>query len=279
MSVTPVTSRPAAMEAAPRRAGWLDALQRALGALGPRTLSIGLLLLLWLGISHVVTSEVVPTPAGVWKGFKAAVADGYLLSDMGVTLKRVAGAFVLALLLGTAVGATLGTVKWFARVFDFWVTLAASIPSLLYIVTVYLWLGLNDAAAIVGGAFVVAPTVTYNVWQGMKSLDYQLSEMARALHVPAWTIVRRVLLPQTLPFLMAAARLSLALTWKIMVFIELLGRPTGVGYRIQFWYQLFNMNRVLASALSFLLLMIVIDLVLFRSVERYLFRWRRAELR
>ncbi|MDR7585108.1 MAG: ABC transporter permease subunit [Armatimonadota bacterium] len=234
---------------------------------------------LWLLVSHLLSHSVIPTPVDVWAAFQSAAADGYLMRDMVATLRRVLVAFSLALLCGTTFGALLGVSTWFARIFDFWLTLAATTPSLLYVVTIYLWLGLNDAAAVVGGAAVVTPTVIYNVWQGMRSIDASLSEMARAFRVPRWRIVQQVLLPQTLPFLMAAARLSLALTWKIMIFIELLGRPAGVGYRIQFWYQLFNMPRVLASALPFLLLMLFVDLVLLQSVDRYLFRWRKEEAR
>jgi NitT/TauT family transport system permease protein len=88
-----------------------------------------------------------------------------------------------------------------------------------------------------------------------------------------------VLFPQTLPYLFAAARACLALTWKIVIFVELMGRSSGVGYRIQYFYGLFNMERVLASALPFMLVMLLVELVVMRRLEQYLFRWRREETR
>jgi NitT/TauT family transport system permease protein len=103
--------------------------------------------------------------------------------------------------------------------------------------------------------------------------------MARAFGVPRGIVFRQVLLPQTIPFLFAAARLGLALAWKIMIFVELLGRSSGVGYRIEHWYQLFNMKRVLASAFLFVLVMLIVELVVLRNLERVLFRWRRVEAR
>nr|PZN48491.1 MAG: hypothetical protein DIU68_21590 [Chloroflexota bacterium] len=150
-------------------------------------------------------------------------------------------------------------------------------PSILYPVNPCLMVGLNDLAAVIGAGLVVAPSVTYNIWQGMKTLDPDLTEMARVFNVPGRTIFRHVILPQTIPFIFAAARVGLALTWKIVIFVELLGRSSGVGYRIQYWYQLFNMERVLASALPFILLMLVIELIVLRTLEARLFRWRRAE--
>jgi NitT/TauT family transport system permease protein len=245
----------------------------------PHLVSVVLLLALWYLISAAVSTDVVPTPVTTLQAFGQTLADGTVWGDMAVTFSRTVGAFALAMLIGVGFGSALGTVAWFRRVFDLWVTIAASIPSLLYIVVIYLWLGLNDSAAIIGGAFIVAPSVTFNVWQGMKSLDPGLSEMARAFGVPRWTIFRRVLLPQTLPFLFAAARLGLTLTWKIIIFVELLGRSSGVGYRIEYWYRLFDMGRVLATALLFVFVMLIIELVVLRSLERFLFRWRREEAR
>jgi NitT/TauT family transport system permease protein len=194
--------------------------------------SVLLLLGLWYGLSALVTPRVMPTPGMTIRTFFVVLGEGYIFSDIAITFARILGTFTLSMLIGIAVGSALGTVAWFRNIFNLWVMLAASTPSLLYIVVVYLVLGLTDLAAIIGAALVVAPVITFNVWQGMKSLDPGLSEMARAFGVPRWMTFRRVLFPQTLPFLFAAARLGLTITWKIMIFVELLGRSSGVGYRI-----------------------------------------------
>jgi NitT/TauT family transport system permease protein len=98
---------------------------------------------------------------------------------------------------------------------------------------VYLVVGINNVAAMLGTACVVAPSMTQAVWDGMRAINPELQEMARSFNVPRYAIVRRVLLPQTLPHVFTAARNGLALTWRIMIFVELLGQSTGVGYRIQ----------------------------------------------
>ncbi|MFI5265810.1 MAG: ABC transporter permease [Chloroflexota bacterium] len=242
-----------------------------------RLISIALIFVLWALVSRLVSEDVVPTPAATWQAFLSGLQDGYIWPDLAITFLRMLLAFALAMAIGTLFGVALGAIPWFEHIFDFWVTLTASIPSLLFIVVVYLWLGLNDSAAILAGGLVVAPSITFNVWQGMKSLDPSLSEMSRSFGVPRWMILRRVLLPQTLPFLFAAARLGLALTWKMIIFVELLGRSSGVGYRIEYWYQLFNMRRVLASALMFVVVMLIIELLVLRNMETFLFRWRRTE--
>jgi len=247
------------------------------GSIGLQLVSLMLLLSCWLILSRIVTEDVLPTPWQTWAALIRALQDGYVWNDMAITLNRTLGAFALAMSIGLIYGSLLGRVRLFQRIFSLWLVIAASIPSLLYLVITYLMFGLNDLAAVIGAGLVVAPSVTYNIWQGMKTLDPDLTEMARVFNVPGRTIFRHVILPQTIPFIFAAARVGLALTWKIVIFVELLGRSSGVGYRIQYWYQLFNMERVLASALPFILLMLVIELIVLRTLEARLFRWRRAE--
>jgi NitT/TauT family transport system permease protein len=245
----------------------------------PPIVSIALLFGLWLAISAGVGTDVLPSPDKVWTAFQAALAEGYLWKDMTVTFGRLIAAFALAMVMATIAGLAIGTSGWVARIFDPWVTIAAAVPSLLLIVICYLWLGLNDTAAVVAAAAVVAPSATFNVIQGVRAIDPSLSEMARAFGVSKLAVDRRVLFPQILPYLFAAARSCLALTWKITIFVELMGRSSGVGYRIQYFYSLFNMERVLASALPFMLVMLLVELVVLRQLERYLFRWRREEAR
>jgi ABC-type proline/glycine betaine transport system permease subunit len=86
-----------------------------------------------------------------------------------------------------------------------------------------------------------------------------------------------VVLPQTMPFIFTAARTGLSLTWRIMIFVELLGRQSGVGYRIQYFYNLVDMNRVVAAALPFVALMLAFEFGALRPLERFVFRWRRTE--
>jgi NitT/TauT family transport system permease protein len=267
----------------PRMPRWLDAIHLSGVAAGGRVLvrigSALLALALWQALSTLVSTDVLPTPAMTAAAIAEAAAGGQLWVDMGITFVRMIAAFALAMSLAVGIGLALGTLRWFGLIFDFWVTVAASVPSLLYVVLAYLALGLNETAAIVAAALVVTPSAIFNVWQGVTAVDPRLSEMARSFDLPRLTVVRRVLLPQTLPYLFAAARASLALTWKIVIFVELMGRSSGVGYRIQYWYNLFDMQRVLAAALPFMALMLLLELVVIRRLEVRLFRWRRAEAR
>jgi NitT/TauT family transport system permease protein len=103
--------------------------------------------------------------------------------------------------------------------------------------------------------------------------------MAKAYRADRARIIRSVIAPQIMPIMIASARFGLGLIWKMVLFVELLGRSDGVGYKIEYYYQMFNMSEVLAHALLFLLIMIFIEIVLLGRLERRLFSWRPAQRR
>jgi NitT/TauT family transport system permease protein len=240
--------------------------------------SLSLLALCWEAASHLAGADVLPGPVESILAVGESSREGYLWSDIGITAFRVAGAFAIAFATALAAGALLGRSRPAERLFGPWVTIGASIPSLLVIVVVYLTVGVNDHAAMIGTALIVAPLMTFPVADGIRAVNPELQEMARAFAIPKFMILRRVILPQTAPFIFTAARTGLSLTWRLMIFVELLGRSSGVGYRIQYFYNLVDMKRVVAAALPFVALMLLFEFGVLRPLERWAFRWRRAEV-
>jgi NitT/TauT family transport system permease protein len=239
--------------------------------------SLCLLALVWQAVSSLVGADVLPGPIESILAVEQSHREGYLWSDIGITAFRIAGAFLIALSAALVIGALLGRSRLAERLFGPWVTICASIPSLVVIVIIYLSVGVNDHAAMIGTALIVAPPMIFAVWDGIRAINPELQEMARAFAVPKFTILRRVILPQTTPFIFTAARTGLSLTWRLMIFVELLGRSSGVGYRIQYFYNLVDMKRVVAAALPFIALMLLFEFCVLRPLERWAFRWRRAE--
>ena len=112
------------------------------------------------------------------------------------------------------------------------------------------------------------------VREGARSLDRALDDMAQVFRMGAWTRMRHVVLPQLAPYLAAAARSGLSLVWKIVLIVELLGRPNGVGFEIGVAFQLFDVTRILAYALAFVAVMLAIETFLVQPLERHVSRWR-----
>jgi NitT/TauT family transport system permease protein len=204
----------------------------------------------------------------------ALARTGELFLQIGITLLRVVAAFSLAMLIGTAIGLLMGRVQLADRIGDPWLIVLLNLPALVIIVLAFIWGGLTEIAGILAVAINKLPNTVVTVREGARALDPGLDEMARVFDLPRGKTLRHVVLPQLAPYIAAAARSGLSLVWKIVLVVELLGRPNGVGFEIGIAFQLFDVTRILAYALSFVVVIMAIETFLVQPLERRVSRWR-----
>ncbi len=238
-------------------------------------LSLAGLLALWQIAANLAGNRLLPGPDVVLVVLAQAVASGELLFHLGITLWRVAASFALAMLIGVAIGILLGRKQGLDRYMDSWLVLFLNIPALVTIILAYVWFGLIEAAAIAAVAVNKIPNVAVTLREGARALDKDLLDMARAYRLDRVTTLRHVVLPQLTPYVMAAARSGLALIWKIVLVVELLGRSDGVGFQLQLFFQLFDVPSILAYTLAFVVVVQAIELAILQPLERRANRWRR----
>jgi NitT/TauT family transport system permease protein len=238
-------------------------------------LSFAVLLALWSVAAMVADSRILPGPSKVWAAFVAATETGALAYHIGVTLARVLASFVIAMLLGGAIGLALGRSPVANLLFDTWLVLFLNLPALVVIILCYVWFGLNEAAAVTAVAVNKIPNVAVTIREGARALDRDLLEMAQVFRFGWWRRLRHVVLPQLAPYFLAASRSGLALVWKIVLVVELIGRSNGVGFELHAAFQLFDVATILAYALAFTALVQAIELGILQPWERALNRWRR----
>jgi NitT/TauT family transport system permease protein len=238
-------------------------------------LSLTLLVLGWAAIAAVLQSRYLPSPAEVARLFLIELTTGDLLRNVAITLARVAAAALIAFLIGTAIGIFLGRHRDADRFFDSWLIFFLNVPALITIVLCYLWIGLDEAAAITAVALNKIPNVAVTLREGARALDPQYDEMANVFRFDRLKRLRHVLLPQLEPYLAAAARSGLALIWKIVLVVELIGRSSGVGFEIELNFQNFEIGKIFVYALAFMAVIQAIDLAVLQPWERRATRWRR----
>jgi ABC-type nitrate/sulfonate/bicarbonate transport system, permease component len=237
-------------------------------------LSLLALILLWWIVSSLLSARVLPGPVQAVEAMLDDIKDGEIFSHLGITMFRVLASFLLTMLLGIAIGCALGLSKKLASFFNLWMVVGMTIPALVYIVVIFLWLGLSEFSAILAVTCTTMFTISFNIWEGVKSMDKKLMEMATIFGAGKKLTFRRIIIPQLLPYIMASARFGLGLSWKMVIFVELMGRPDGIGYMINHWYALYNMPHVLSNAIIFIIVMIIIELFIGRWLEPRLFSWR-----
>ena len=240
-----------------------------------RAASFVALLIVWEIGSLAIGPRLLPPPMTVAAVLAGEIADGSLPYHAGITLARVVASFVIAMVIGTALGVAMGRSPRLDSFFDSWLVLFLNIPALVTIVLCYVWFGLVESAAIAAVAVNKIPTVVVTVREGARALDRDYLEMAQVFRLGRWKTLRHVILPSLAPFLLAAARSGLALIWKIVLVVELLGRSNGVGFQINLFFQFFDVASILAYMFAFVLVIQIVEWLLFRPIERRVSSWRR----
>ncbi|MFN7024826.1 MAG: ABC transporter permease [Pseudorhizobium sp.] len=252
--------------------------RRAISALLPiatTILSLFGLCLVWSVGATIWPSRVLPPPTDVWRTIVVELASGDLAFHLMMTLLRVAAAYVIAMAVGTVVGIVLGRRRRLNSFFDPWLVLFLNIPALVIIILAYIWFGLTEAAAISAVAINKIPNVVVTMREGARALDDRFMEMASVYRLSTVDRIRHVLSPQLQPYFAAASRSGIALIWKIVLVVELLGRSNGVGFQIYLYFQIFDVAGILAYTLAFVSVMLMIELLLVQPIEHRATRWRR----
>ncbi len=219
-------------------------------------------------------SNLLPAPLSVLSAMGAEARSGALFFNLATTLGRVAAAFTLAMVLGTALGVAMGRNNTIDRFCDPLLIVLLHLPALVLIVLAYIWLGLTELAAIVAVTLNKLPNTAVTLREGGRALDKSLEEMALVFDMPRGKKIRHVVLPQLVPYFAAAMRSGLSLVWKIVLVAEFLGRSNGVGFEIGVAFQLFDVTRLFAYALPFVGVMLAIEMVIVQPFERHVSRWR-----
>jgi NitT/TauT family transport system permease protein len=237
-------------------------------------LSVAVFLLVWFVSAYFAQSRLLPGPGEVLNYVVEESLHGDLIFQLGITLWRVVAAFVIAMVVGSAIGLLMGELPAVNRVLDPWLIVLLNLPALVIIILAYVWFGLNEVAAIGAVALNKIPNVIVTLREGARALDPGLDEMARAYRMTPWSKFRNVTMPQLQPYFATASRTGLSLIWKIVLVVELLGRPNGVGFELHLNFQLFNVTAILGYTLAFVAVMLAIEYLLVQPFERHTTRWR-----
>ena len=241
----------------------------------PRIYSLAALIAVWAIAAALAQSRLLPGPLTVGAATLADIRSGELPFQMGCTLGRVISSFAIAMVLGTIAGYAMGRSKTVDRYADSWLIVLLNMPALVTIIFAYIWIGLNETAAILAVVINKLPNVIVVMREGARALDPELDEMAKAFQFTWFSRMRHVVIPQLAPYLAASSRSGLSIVWKIVLIVELIGRPNGVGFVLGSAFSLFDMAKILSYAISFIVVMLVIESLLVQPLERRAIRWRR----
>src|SRR6185437_7323572 len=198
---------------------------------------------------------------------------------IGITLARIFIAFAASMLAGIGIGLAMGLSTIVERALLAVIPLMLTMPTILMVFLAVMWFGYSEAGGLVAVMAVVTPYVAVNIFEGAKAMDKSLVEMAVTFRARRPLLIRKVYLPQLMPYIFSAFRYAFGVTWKIVALAETFGLKYGIGYMFFFWFGQFNMDQMLAWITMFVVLMLLLEHGVFAVIERRAFAWRHSVAR
>ncbi|MGH6673961.1 MAG: ABC transporter permease [Xanthobacteraceae bacterium] len=255
-----------------------------LKTIGLRIISIVVLLLLWWAASAAMHDpQVLPSP---WAVAQTIVTDLHTPGpegespyfDIGITLARIFVTFTASMVAGIGIGLAMGLNRLCERSLLALIPLMLTMPTILMVFLAIMWFGYSEAGALVAVMAVVTPFVAVNMFEGTKAMDKSLAEMGMTFKANSSLLLRKVYLPQLMPYIFSAFRYAFGQTWKIVALAETFGLKYGIGYMFFFWFEQFEIKQTLAWIMMFVVLMLVLEHGVFARLESRAFAWRTRSL-
>jgi NitT/TauT family transport system permease protein len=240
----------------------------------PTAGAVALALVLWSLLSARYGAYVLPAPWAVVTGFVEVVRTGEIWVHTGASLGRIAvgfgGAVLVAVLL--ALGAFLSaSVRGVVR--DALAVLNAT-SVFVWIVIALIWFGLSHWAPIFTTFMITLPVVASTLVEGVASVDRRLLEMGEVYRLGGRLRFTAIVVPSTLPYLVAGMKVGFGLALKVSVVAEIFGVTSGIGYAMNLSREILATRMVFVWALVMILVMVAVDKLGFDTITRRLERWR-----
>jgi NitT/TauT family transport system permease protein len=236
------------------------------------TLAVGVIV--WWMISLFFLPVILPGPLALLDRMIEIYGDPASYVVIGKTLLRIFEGFVISMLAGSAFGLIMGLKRDFEVFFDSWIMVLLTVPAVCWAFLSVLWFGISETAPILTIVLIVFPFVVMNIWEGTKAMEKNLIEMGTVYKADRALMLRKVLIPQLMPYIFSSLRIALSLSWKIALVAEAFGAGSGVGQELINWFQDTRVDMMLAWGVSFMVVMVAIDLLVFRLWARRAFAWR-----
>jgi sulfonate transport system permease protein len=191
-----------------------------------------LILIVWesLGRFDVIDPVLMPKPTEVLAEIAGLFASGEIWSHFYISLFRVFAGFSIGVTVAILLGALTGFSPFWRSIIDPTIHALRTIPGLAWIPMFILWLGIDESSKIVLIAKATFFPTYLNFMSGIIRADKKLIEVGQIYRLQGSLLVRKVLIPYSLPYLFVGLRQSMGVAWLVLVAAEMMGASSGLGY-------------------------------------------------
>ncbi len=219
-----------------------------------------------------VSPTFLASPATMLKEGWLLFTEYDFLHDIGMTVWRVLGGFILASVVAVPLGIAMGAYKGVEAFFEPFVSFCRYLPASAFIPLLILWAGIGETQKLlvifIGAFFQVVLMVAVTVGSARRDLV----EAAYTLGASNSGIVRRVLIPGAAPGIAEILRLVLGWAWTYVIVAELIGASSGIGHMIVNSQALLNTGQIIFGIIIIGIIGLISDFA-FKAANRRLFAW------
>lgn len=233
-----------------------------------------LFVLVWAGftLGGLVSPTFLASPVTMVQEGWLLFTEYNFLHDIGMTVWRVMGGFVLATAIAVPLGIAMGAYKPVEAFFEPFISFCRYLPASAFIPLLILWAGIGETQKLlvifIGSVFQIVLMVAVTVGGARRDLV----EAAYTLGAGSSGIVRRVLIPGAAPGIAETLRLVLGWAWTYVIVAELIGSASGIGHMIMDSQALLNTGQIIFGIIIIGIIGLISDLA-FKTLNRRLFAW------
>ncbi len=191
--------------------------------------SLAVFLLLWEILGRKINPIFGSYPTAIAEAFWDLILTGKLAAALAQSLQPFVVGYGLAILIGVPLGLIIGRFRAMEAALGIYVTAGYAMPLVALVPLLMLWLGLGFAVKAAVILLMSIFPICINTWLGVTAVPKSLIEVGKAFVAPDTTILRRIILPATLPYIMAGIRLAVGRAVVGMVIAEFFTTISGLG--------------------------------------------------
>jgi ABC-type nitrate/sulfonate/bicarbonate transport system permease component len=206
-------------------------------------------LILWEGISSLNLYHTVffPPPTVIVKAFYSMIQSGELLSDILVSLQRALIGFFVGSLFGAIVGVLTGRLRFFDYTIGQLARGFRPIPTIALVPLAIVWFGLGELSKYILVIWGVFFPVWINTHLGASQVERSMIWAAKSLGADKYKMLYEIILPSSLPFVIAGMRTGMATAFFVLVAAEMTGAFGGIGYRVFASHLVFRVDKMMVA--------------------------------
>jgi ABC-type nitrate/sulfonate/bicarbonate transport system permease component len=249
--------------------------RRRLGRLAVQAIVPVGLVVTWWWTSRGSTSYLYPPLGEVLGSLRDDWIPGRVRSDLLPSLGRFAAGYLVAAVAGMAAGTAIGLLPWLRRGTLPLTEFVRSIPSPLLFPFALVVFGIGDDSKVALIAVGSVWPVLLNTVDGVRGIDPEILDVARAFRMRWRMRITRIVLPAASPKIVAGLRIALSVALLLMVVSEMRGGTNGLGFQVRYAERTFDTADAYAGVILIGAVGLVVNL-LFIAAEGRLMRWHRG---